>query len=123
MARIARSLKNIAKELNIVVVALSQLSRALTLRDNKRPMLSDLRESGEIEQAADTIMFAFREEYYTMDNPRDIQDAEIIIAKGRNVGLGVAHLKFKPGIVKFISPSENGLFGEALNNADNDEFF
>lgn len=123
VARIARSLKNIAKELNIVVVALSQLSRALTLRDNKRPMLSDLRESGEIEQAADTIMFAFREEYYTMDNPRDIQDAEIIIAKGRNVGLGVAHLKFKPGIVKFISPSENGLFGEALNNADNDEFF
>lgn len=105
VAKIARTLKNIAKELNIVVVALSQLSRALTLRDNKRPMLSDLRESGEIEQAADTIMFAFREEYYTMENPRDIQDAEIIVAKGRNVGVGTAYLKFMPDNVKFLSPS------------------
>ena len=104
VAKIARSLKNIAKEMNIVVVALSQLSRALMQRDNKRPMLSDLRESGEIEQAADTIMFAFREEYYTMDNPREIQDAEIIIAKGRNVGVGTAYLKFRPDIVKFLSP-------------------
>ena len=104
VAKIARSLKNIAKELNIVVVALSQISRALTMRDNKRPMLSDLRESGEIEQAADTIMFCFREEYYSMENPREIQDAEIIVAKGRNVGIGVAHLKFQPANAKFISP-------------------
>jgi replicative DNA helicase len=87
---------------------LSQLSRAVSSRDNKRPILSDLRESGEIEQAADTIMFAFREEYYDMENPRDIQDAEIIIAKGRNVGTGVAHLKFKPSIVKFLSPEADG---------------
>lgn len=108
VAKIARSLKNIAKELNIVVVALSQLSRALMQRDNKRPVLSDLRESGEIEQAADTIMFAFREEYYTMENPRDIQDAEIIIAKGRNVGIGTAYLKFQPSNVLFLSPEETG---------------
>jgi replicative DNA helicase len=117
VAKIARSLKNIAKELNIVVVALSQLSRALMQRDNKRPMLSDLRESGEIEQAADTIMFAFREEYYTMENPRDIQDAEIIIAKGRNVGTGTAYMKFKPANVKFISPEADGYeLMEAENN-------
>jgi len=109
VAKIARSLKNIAKELNIVVVALSQLSRALMQRDNKRPVLSDLRESGEIEQAADTIMFAFREEYYTMENPREIQDAEIIIAKGRNVGIGTAYLKFMPNNVLFISPEETGM--------------
>jgi replicative DNA helicase len=108
VAKIARSLKNIAKELNIVVVALSQLSRALMQRDNKRPVLSDLRESGEIEQAADTIMFAFREEYYTMENPRDIQDAEIIIAKGRNVGIGTAYMKFQPSNVLFLSPEETG---------------
>lgn len=104
VAKIARSLKNIAKELGIVVIALSQLSRALTQRDDKRPILSDLRESGEIEQAADTIMFAFRQEYYEMSNPRDVQDAEIIIAKGRNVGTGTAYLKFTPATTKFISP-------------------
>ena len=106
VAKIARTFKNIAKELNIIVIALSQLNRANAIRDNKRPVLSDLRESGEIEQAADTIMFAYREEYYSMENPREIQDAEIIIAKGRNVGIGVAHLKFKPKTTKFISPRE-----------------
>jgi replicative DNA helicase len=118
VAEIARSLKNLAKELNIVIVALSQLSRALTLRDNKRPMLSDLRESGEIEQAADTIMFAFREEYYNMENPREIQDAEIIIAKGRNVGIGTAYLKFQPSNVKFISPEADGFDWEDVRNAN-----
>jgi replicative DNA helicase len=113
VAKIARSLKNIAKETNTVVIALSQLNRANSIRDNKRPILSDLRESGEIEQAADIIMFAYREEYYSMENPREIQDAEIIIAKGRNVGLGTAHLKFKPKTTKFISPrNESHLLNE-----------
>jgi len=59
-------------------------------------------------------MFAFREEYYSMENPRDVQDAEIIIAKGRNVGIGTAYLKFLPANVKFISPDE-----EQYNNIQN----
>jgi replicative DNA helicase len=107
VAKIARSLKNIAKELNIVVVALSQLSRALTQRDSKRPMLSDLRESGEIEQAADTVLLAYREAYYDLTNDEDVQDAEIIIAKGRNAGVGTANMKFKRSTVKFLSPKED----------------
>jgi replicative DNA helicase len=106
VAKIARSLKNIAKELNIVVVALSQLSRAVSNRDDKRPMLSDLRESGEIEQAADTVMLMYRAGYYDMEDTRDVQEAEVIIAKGRNSGTGLANIMFNRTITKFISPAE-----------------
>jgi replicative DNA helicase len=106
VAKIARSLKNIAKELNIVVVALSQLSRAVSNRDDKRPMLSDLRESGEIEQAADTVMLMYRAGYYDLEDTRDIQEAEVIIAKGRNSGTGLANIMFNRTITKFISPAE-----------------
>jgi len=106
VAKIARSLKNIAKELDVYIVALSQLNRSLASRDNKRPILSDLRESGEIEQAADLIIFAYRDAYYT-GNTDDIQDAEVIIAKGRNSGIGTAHLQFKPSITKFISNNQD----------------
>lgn len=107
VATIARSLKNIAKELDIVVVALSQLSRAVSTRENKRPTLSDLRESGEIEQAADTVMFCFRQAYYDDIGDTSVQDAEIIIAKGRNVGTGVAMAKFHPPLTKWISAGDS----------------
>lgn len=119
VARIARSLKNIAKELNIVVVALSQLSRAVNNRDSKRPTLGDLRESGEIEQAADTVILMYREEYYDMENAREVQDADAIIAKGRNAGTGTASILFRPDIVKFISPSEQE---SAYNFVPNPDF-
>lgn len=106
VATIARTLKNIAKELGIGVIALSQLNRSLAMRENKRPIMSDLRESGEIEQAADTIMFAYREAYYNGDNS-PIQDAEIIVGKGRNSGVGMAMLKFIPEQTKFLSPIDD----------------
>lgn len=106
VATIARTLKNVARELDIVIVALSQLSRAVSSRDDKRPTLSDLRESGEIEQAADTVMFCFRQSYYDDIGNTDVQDAEIIIAKGRNVGTGVALAKFNPPLTKWISASD-----------------
>ena len=106
VATIARTLKNIAKELGIGVIALSQLNRSLASRDNKRPIMSDLRESGEIEQAADTIMFAYREAYYNGDTS-PIQEAEIIVGKGRNSGVGTAVLKFIPEQTKFLSPIDD----------------
>lgn len=106
VATIARSLKNIAKELDIVVVALSQLSRAVSNREDKRPTLSDLRESGEIEQAADTVMFCFRQAYYDDIGDTSVQDAEVIIAKGRNVGTGVARVEFHPPLTKWISSGD-----------------
>jgi replicative DNA helicase len=106
VAKIARTLKNVAKELDIYIIALSQLNRSLAMRENKRPILSDLRESGEIEQAADIIMFAYRESYYT-GSVEEIQNAEIIVAKGRNSGIGTAHLQFVPEITKFLSQGQD----------------
>lgn len=118
VSKIARSLKNIAKELNIVVVALSQLSRAVSNRDSKRPMLSDLRESGEIEQAADTVMLMYREGYYDLEDTRDVQEAEVIIAKGRNSGTGLANILFSRSITKFISPTEKQKIADFVPTQD-----
>jgi len=107
VSQVARTLKNLAKELNITIIALSQLNRGVGLRTNSKPTLSDLRESGEIEQAADVVMLIYRPEYYGIefdDNGKSTKGtANIIFAKGRNIGVGEITLTFKSDITKFIN--------------------
>ena len=133
---ITRGLKAIAKELEVPVLALSQLSRAVEPREDKRPQLADLRESGSIEQDADVVMFIFREEYYKNRDPirgekqtqeqftKEIEDwralmekitgiAEIIIAKQRHGPVGTVRLHFEPQTTKFDNLAENDSLPEA----------
>ena len=102
ISEISRSLKILAKELNIPVIALSQLSRSAEKRqDDKRPMLSDLRESGAIEQDADIVMFIYREDYYNPETPEK-NVAEIIFAKHRGGSTGTVKLKWLGNYTKFL---------------------
>lgn len=129
-----RSLKMLAKDLNVPVVALSQLSRAVESRTNKRPLLSDLRDSGAIEQDADVVMFVYREEYYLAQNEPDPSDegwvewergiaaargkAEVIIGKHRHAPTGTARLHFDAALSQFSDPA-----GEQWTSApDRDEY-
>ena len=107
ISAISRSLKGLARELGVPVIALSQLSRAVESRENKRPMLSDLRESGSIEQDADIVMMLYRAEYYLGEEtaPEDRGKAEVILAKHRNGPTGEIKLQFFPSIMRFENPA------------------
>ena len=102
ISEISRSLKILAKELNIPVIALSQLSRGVEKRDDKRPMLSDLRESGEIEQDADIVIFLYRDDYYNEDSEKK-NVAELILAKHRGGSTGTVDLAWLPSYTKFAN--------------------
>ena len=119
VSAISRSLKAIAKELDVPIIALSQLNRSVESREGKRPQLSDLRESGAIEQDADIVLFIHRPEYYGIDEDESGNSlrgvAEIIIAKHRNGATGDVHLAFKKEFAKFSDMETN--FGNGYNNA------
>lgn len=118
ISSISRGLKILAKELNVPIIALSQLSRAVEGRTDKRPMLSDLRESGSIEQDADIVMFIYRDEYYKNSNDDEEVsekaankgEADIIIAKHRNGPVGTVKLLFQSNITKFKNPINTNVF-------------
>ncbi|MGH1394605.1 MAG: replicative DNA helicase [Trichormus sp.] len=107
LSKITRSLKGLARELSVPVIALSQLSRGVEARTNKRPMLSDLRESGSIEQDADLVMMLYRDDYYNPDSP-DRGIAEVIVAKHRNGPTGTVKLLFDPQFTKFKNLARQG---------------
>ena len=107
ISEISRSLKLVAKELDIPVIALSQLSRAVEARQNKKPVLSDLRESGSIEQDADTVMFIYRDSYYQQDREEGPEeDAEVIIAKNRSGQTRTVNLSWLSRYTKFVDPQD-----------------
>ena len=117
IASISRSLKQLAKELDVPVVALAQVSRAVEKRDDKRPILSDLRESGSIEQDADLICFLFREEYYKKESKQEIHPdligkAELIVAKNRHGENGTVNLKWTDAYVRFDGLARERFPGE-----------
>lgn len=106
LSRITRNLKGLAREIDVPVIALSQLSRGVEARTNKRPMMSDLRESGSIEQDADLVIMLYRDEYYNPDTV-DRGIAEVIVTKHRNGPTGTVKLLFKAEFTKFLSLASN----------------
>ncbi len=118
ISSISRGLKILAKELNVPIIALSQLSRAVEGRNDKRPLLSDLRESGSIEQDADIVMFIYREDYYKTSGDEEEMnqkalskgESEIIVAKNRNGPVGSVKLLFQNNITKFKNPVKTDVF-------------
>lgn len=124
VALVARELKNVAKELNITIVALSQLSRGVERREGCRPSLSDLRESGEIEQASDIVLLVYRPEYYGIladDSGKPTEGlVDLIFAKGRNIGTGTLPLRFQKEFTKFIDPQD---YNNNFINAEPNESF
>ena len=107
IAEVSRALKNLAKELKIPIIALSQLSRAVDARPDHKPVLSDLRESGSIEQDADVVMFIYRDEYYNPETTEKPQTAEIIIAKQRSGETGSVDLRWIGKYTKFADPEKH----------------
>ena len=106
IAEVSRAMKTMARELNVPVVALSQLSRAVDSRTDHKPVLSDLRESGSIEQDADVVMFIYRDEYYNPETTTKPQTAEIIIAKQRSGETGSVDLRWMGKFTKFANPEK-----------------
>ena len=121
ISEISRSLKVMARELNVPVIALSQLSRSVEQRPNKRPMMSDLRESGAIEQDADIVTFIYREGYYKASEGKEEEDnglTEIIIAKHRNGATGEVNLAFEKNFSRFTDLAPIGPDGSSAGVRD-----
>ena len=102
LSQITRSLKNLAREFQVPIIALSQLSRSVENRTNKRPILSDLRESGSIEQDADVVLMLYRESYYSSNASHNNNNVQLIIAKQRNGPTGTVNLQFDPTLMRFF---------------------